>query len=215
MRRGEAVGLAGALATALAVVVVLGPDVAPVVDVLAPFADWLSGLGAERLLFASIGLVALSVLASVLVPGGERVVTDDGASERFERVLDRPPEGVASTAPRTAADLDAVVQRAVAGDDEAVSTVRDRLRELGTETLTRRTDDTGETPAERVESGTWTDDRTAAAFLADEAGPAFPLRSRLRLWLDPETERERRIRRTVAAVTSLADDEFTGGVGRD
>lgn len=215
MRLRYVAGAAGAVATGVAALAVAGPDLPGVGDALGSLSAALAGLGSRGLLLVSVGVAALSLLAAVLVPTGERVVTDDGAAERFERVLDRPPEGVTDAAPRTGGDVDGAIERFVAGDDAAVATVRDRLHELVTATLTWQegdgpgasasTDASGSArPSEQVATGAWTDDRTAAAFLADDLDPS--LRSRIRLWLDPEHERERRVRRTIRAVERLGED---------
>jgi len=97
----------------------------------------------------------------------------------------------------------------VGGDERAGEAVDERLRGLVVARLTREGYDRA--AADRaVATGGWTDDRTAAAFLAGEGGPVPTLGSRLRLWLDPESERERRIRRTVAALDDFADAEASG-----
>jgi len=62
--------------------------------------------------------------------------------------------------------------------------------------------------AVRTASGPTTE--LAAATLADD-GPTHSLWSRLRLWLDPESERERRFDRTVRATARLAGDDPAGG----
>ena len=210
MRLRSVAGAVGAIATGVAALAVAGPDLPGVGDALGSLSAALAGPGSRGLLLVSVGVAALSLLAAVLVPTGERVVTDDGAAKRFERVLDRPPEGVTDAAPRTGGEVDDAIERFVAGDDAAVGTVRNRLRDLATATLARREEsDAGPSASERVATGAWTDDRTAAAFLADDPAPS--LRSRVRLWLDPEYECERRVRRTVRAVERLgADVPLTG-----
>ncbi|MEF8853031.1 MAG: hypothetical protein V5A28_11550 [Haloarculaceae archaeon] len=212
MRLRAAVGAVGVLATAVAAVAVLGTALAPVGGALDPLVAALSGLGPRGLVLASVAVVALGFLVSLLVPGEERVLADDGGAERFEELLDRPPEGVARRAPRTGEALDDDVSRAVAGNDRALARVRERLGDLAVAVLARQNDGFEE-PAEVVATGAWTDDRTAAAFLAGPGGPVPAVRSRVRLWLDPETERERRIRRTADAIDALAADATPVGHG--
>lgn len=53
----------------------------------------------------------------------------------------------------------------------------------------------------RIERGTWTDDRVAAAFLADEGAVVLPLRTRLDEWL----RGDRFARHARAVVTELAE----------
>lgn len=57
---------------------------------------------------------------------------------------------------------------------------------------------------EAVRSGTWTDDRVAAAFLADES--RSPPRERRRAAIDPGAAFDRRVRRTLAAIEDIGDE---------
>ncbi|WP_436932767.1 DUF7269 family protein, partial [Halosimplex halobium] len=125
----------------------------------------------------------------------------------FAAVLaDEPETATAPEGTLAAGDLDESVERAVAGDERAREAVEDRLRRLAVARLTRTGRDR-EAADRAVAEGTWTGDRTAAAFLSGADGPVATLGSRLRLWLDPKGERERRIERTVAALDGLADPE--------
>lgn len=77
-----------------------------------------------------------------------------------------------------------------------------------------------EATAERaVETGTWTDDRVAAAFLAttDDA-PTFTVRERALAWLAPQRTLDRRVERTLDAIEAHADGYLTyrtPSTGRD
>lgn len=65
----------------------------------------------------------------------------------------------------------------------------------------------GESEARRaVATGTWTDDRVAAAFLASdpEAAPSFRTRERLLGWIAPRYTFESRLRHTVEAIERQA-----------
>lgn len=211
MRARDAVGVAGALVAFVGAVVAVSPSVATGTP-LAPVADAVAAVGAYPLMLAGGALVALSLVGSALVPSAERRLSDDGASERFERLVSRPPEAVVDGAPRTAAAFDATVERAVAGDEQSLERVRERLAGLTVAALDGRVDDqTTGTDDRRVATGTWTDDRTAAAFLAGPEGPSQTLAARIRHWLAPERERRRRIRRTVAAIQNPADRRNPGG----
>lgn len=84
---------------------------------------------------------------------------------------------------------DAVVDRLVDGAVRALETTR------GLDSRAAR---------EAVRSGTWTDDRVAAAFLADDLRQ--PQSERLRAAVDPGRAFERRVRRTLAAIDDLEDD---------
>lgn len=219
MTRGRtAVGALGAAATLAGATAVVRPGFA-LDGPLAGAVDALAGLDPRALSMAGVALVALSVLASALLPDGERPVAGEAAaSDRFDRALDDPPEAVQDAGPRTARALDVTIERAVAGDEAALDRVHERLADLVVAALAAETDPFAgtdpdpdpdpETEARRaVETGAWTDDRTAAAFLSGPEGPAPSLRSRLRLWLDPETERRRRVDRTVDAVETLGEGD--------
>ena len=204
------VGGIGALATALAALAVFGMELVPVERAVEPLVTALSGLGPQGFVLASVAVAVVGLAVSLLLPGGVRVLADDGAAERFERRLDRPPEGVTHAGLLTGGALDDDVARALAGDGGALAAVREQLRDLAETTIGDRVGDPA-AATDLVANGEWTDDRTAAAFLADGT-PTASLRSRLRLWLDPERERERRLRRTAAAIDRLADEHPTASV---
>lgn len=216
MRLRHAVGGVGALATLVGAVIVGLPSVATGTP-LSPLATSVSAIGAEPLLLGGGALVIVSLVASAIAPAGERVVDGDAAaSEGFERLVARGPEEVVDATPRTAGDLDAAVESAIGGDDDALDAVRERLANLVAAGLDDRpADDPGRSPAasETIATGTWTTDRVAGAFLGGPDGPAQSLTARVRHWLAPERERERRITRTVRAVERLHAGEGRPGEG--
>ena len=86
--------------------------------------------------------------------------------------------------------------------DEIAATARD---------VYATANDCDETVAERaVETGTWTEDRVAAAFLAtaDDA-PTFTVRERALAWLAPQRTLDRRVGRTLDAIETHADGYLT------
>jgi hypothetical protein len=94
--------------------------------------------------------------------------------DRVARWIDDPEYGGVEFRSRLREDAIAVVHATSAGDREA---------------------------AERaVETGTWTDDHIAAAFLGGEPAPGYPFRNRLRGWLRPDLAFEVRFERTVDAL---------------
>ncbi|MFB6073711.1 MAG: hypothetical protein ABEJ89_01715 [Haloarculaceae archaeon] len=189
-------GALGVLATLGAAVAVLAPDL---VASFLPAASL--GGDARRMLLLASGAVALLLLWL-----GHGSAGETPRSDAFDALADRPPEAVtAARGRRTAAELDARIGAAVAGDEEALSGVRDRLREAATTAYAGGAGVDRETARTVVLRGEWTGDETAAAFLAGEAGPAHSPADRLRLWLDPGSERERRIRRAVAATRALEE----------
>lgn len=200
-----ALGVVGVLATLLGVLSVLSPSVVAETEPLATLVGVVRGIDPRTLFVFGSAAVGLYVVVSAWRSPVDRLVGGDreGAA-RFEQALADPPETVvASDRTLTGNDFDAAVERAAAGDERAMDRVRDRLRGLAAARLVRagRPDDS---VGDAIASGEWTDDRTAAAFLSEDGGPVHSLRSRLRLWLDPKTERKRRVRRTVAAIESVS-----------
>ncbi|MFC5135436.1 MULTISPECIES: DUF7269 family protein [Haloferacaceae] len=102
--------------------------------------------------------------------GRERRSTDLGEPERRER------------AAVPGADFDATVARAASARRRrgraARDDVRSRVRAAAVRTVARERNCSRERAAELVEEGTWTDDRTAAAFLSRSA--SYPLRDQIR-----------------------------------
>ena len=129
-----------------------------------------------------------------------------GSATAFDVAIDSPPEDVTATESRLfAADIDAAIDDAVAGDDAAMDTVTERLAAAATTAYAVSTSTSQASASQAVRTGTWTDDAVAAALLS----PTEPqsLLARLRLWLDPESERRRRIRRTVDAIERMSGGE--------
>jgi hypothetical protein len=86
--------------------------------------------------------------------------------------------------------------------DEVAATARD---------VYATANDCDEATAERaVETGSWTDDRVAAAFLAtaDDA-PTFTVRERALAWLAPQRTLDRRVERTLDAIEAHTDGYLT------
>jgi len=198
-------GTLGALATVVGGLFVLAPDlllgIRPVRSAVLSLTT-----GPKAVMTAAAAIVGLYVLAAARSGSGTQVPTDTAAEERFDAAATKPPEAV--TADRrslTGAGLDADVAVAVADGGEPLRALRDLLRDLAVDASTddpRRTDEA----RRAVETGTWTDDPAAAAFLAGEDGPAPSLLSRVRLWLSPELERKRRIDAAMGAIEALQED---------
>ncbi|WP_135365471.1 DUF7269 family protein [Halosimplex halophilum] len=203
-----ALGGLGVLATLLGALAVAAPAAVAETAPLSALVDAAAAVGPRDLFVAGSAAVGLSLLrAAVGSRESELVGGSPAASRRFAAVLaDEPETATAPEGTLAASELDESVERAVAGDERARGAVEDRLRRLAVARLTRAGRDR-EAADRAVAEGTWTDDRTAAAFLSEADGPVAALRSRLRLWLDPERERERRIERTVAALDDLAESE--------
>ena len=80
--------------------------------------------------------------------------------------------------------------------DPGGDAVRARLRELAVAVQVQTGDRTRADAEAAVDSGAWTADPVAAAFLGDESVDV-PLRYRVRRWLAPRDETARRIQRTI------------------
>ncbi|SDQ26775.1 Yip1 family protein [Natronobacterium texcoconense] len=88
--------------------------------------------------------------------------------------------------------------------ERATAEVVERLDEGAIRTLRARRGLDRHSAREAVRSGTWTDDRVAAAFLSTDVGQ--PLEERLRGAIDPGKAFERRVRRTLSAIDEIGAD---------
>jgi hypothetical protein len=198
-------GTLGALATIVGAVLVLAPRLLLGVPQVRTAIASLTA-GPKAVMTAAATIVGLYVLATARSSPVGEVPTDTAAEQRFDAAATDPPETV--TADRrslTGAGLDADVQVAVADGGQPLRAVRDLLRGLAVDAYTddpRRTDEA----RHAVDTGAWTDDSHAAVFLAGDDGPTPSLLSRIRLWLVPERERERRIEATITAIERLQEE---------
>ncbi|QPV62075.1 hypothetical protein I7X12_15170 [Halosimplex litoreum] len=210
-----ALGGLGVLATLLGALAVAAPAAVAETAPLSTLVSAAASVGPRDLFVAGSAALGLSLLRAAVTSRESRLVSGSAAeSRRFAAVVaDEPETATAPDGTLAANEFAEAIERAVDGDDRALETVDERLRRLAVARLVREGMDC-ESADRAVAAGTWTDDRTAAAFLSEEDGPVATLRSRLRLWLDPARERERRIRRTVAALDEVAEsaaDEEPGG----
>ncbi|WP_265110093.1 DUF7269 family protein [Halosolutus halophilus] len=132
-----------------------------------------------------------------------------GPSSRGAMLEDDPPEaGVTRTDYRVGRETAQLLDTA-AGDwyrcwpSESTADVRRRLVDGATRVLTTKRGFAPEAAREAVESGTWTGDPVAAAFLADDLRQ--PVRERLHAAIDPGAAYQRRVRRTLAAIEAIDD----------
>jgi len=158
---------------------------------------WLARPGHDYLLAAGVG--AAIVLAGVGVATARSLSGFDGATPpRTEEVPAGRPSGM---------EVDRAISGGLGarahlrGDERAA--VRDRIRSAAVETLVRVEGCSRPEASQRVARGEWTDDRTAAAFLAEQ-GPGS-LGARLTDALPGGSRFQRRTERTVAAVLDLAE----------
>jgi len=195
-------GTLGALATVLGGLFVLVPGlVAP----MGPLGSVVQPLTEADPKAVMTGAAAVAGLYALIAARGRNdadgMVGVSGAERRFDAARTDPPEAVtADRRATTGAGIDADVRLAVTGGGRPLRAVRDLLRDIAVDAYA---DEQGVSEADArraVETGTWTDDPVAAAFLAGEDGPTVSLLSRVRLWLTPEQERRRRIDATLDAI---------------
>lgn len=194
-------GTLGTLITVVAAAAVFAPGVVRSVGPLAGVVDTLAEVDRRQLLLLT------SLVVGLFISAASWRATRSAKTERtaFEEATEGPPEAVTTARQRrTATGLEAEFDAAIDGDEEAIERVRDRLRETATAAYAQSAGCETSDARAVVRRGEWTEDRTAAAALADEDGPTHSLGSRLRLWLDPESERRRRFDSTVRAARRLA-----------
>jgi hypothetical protein len=152
------------------------------------------------LIGTGLGMITTGALIAWIVGNGS-----NPSDTAYDSAVESPPEyAQQSHGRRSAATVQAEVTDANAGDSEAMEAVVNRLREIAITTCAVSTGMSTDDATRSVTAGTWTDDRTAAAMLSgDESHSIF---ARLRLWLDPNSERERRIERTIEAIQRLGGE---------
>lgn len=207
-RRAAVLGTLGALLTVVSAGFAFVPDLLLAVGPVRDTVRALSGTDPTAVVLAATVVVALYVAVAARSSAGESSLAPrSDADRRFDGVATTPPEAVtADRRGRTAAALDAEVDAAVEFGGHRLASVRDVLARTAADVVADHRGTDPATAREAVETGTWTDDDVAAAFLAGEAGPTPALGSRIRLWLAPERERRRRIERTVDAIRALAGE---------
>jgi len=177
------------------------------VESVAPLANVQDALGGVEPTPVLAGLGALLTLYAALRawrPFGRSSRPVDGSpAARFAAYRERPPEFVyGDDRVRAASAMDRTVSSAVEGSADALDTTRHALRDTAVAVLEHADADD---PTAAVADGSWTDDRVAAAFLADDA--SYPLLSRLRSWVDPAAARERRVERALAAIENRRESD--------
>lgn len=187
---------AGVLFLFLGTLAAIEPALITGMPVLAHLNDFAAGLVLPVVLLAT----AIAIVGALLVGNW----TDAPTSDDGDGFAGASPSGVSiGRSPDRAsgpAGIDSQIERAVAGDRQAIEAVRERLRAL----VRDRYRDVQADGTEALRSGGWTRDDVAGRFLAVEDTSPEPWSDRLRLWLDPVGERRRRIARTVAAIESIA-----------
>ena len=150
-------------------------------------------------------LVGLLLLGVGVIRGAQRRLVHDPDEGRLRPDADRS----SATVSLTGSDLDRTVAEALGEIARTQSTapaeeVRERLRASAVETLLAFRDVDREAARTALETGTWTDDEIAAAFLSGPEGPSPPFLRRVYAWLYPRRAVEQRIERTVAELRTMA-----------
>lgn len=172
----------GVVFVALGVAVVVAPSVTDVVrlpDVPSVV------VGAFALLFAIAGFAARR--AVTFEDPETAAVRASGLEDRFEP-------------PRPGAEIDAELTEGPDATDVSARDVhvRERLRILAVRTLTDAEDLSVEEANERLQNGTWTDDRTAAAMFCDDVLP--PAEDVVATVAGIESAQERKVRHALAEI---------------
>lgn len=198
----------GVAALALGFAYTFSPEVVERVAPLVAFRSWTGGYSPSTLLTSIGGLLAgYAALAFWLPSMTLRDTKPDSPTERYRQAQTEPPEQVAAD-DRVAADalLSDALDDAVSGRGDAEA-ARRHVRETVHAALLQAGRDP-EAAAELLETGAWTDDTRAAAYLAEDAD--YSLASRLRHWLDAESEQARRLDAAVREATNVVDDATEG-----
>lgn len=172
----------------------------PAAGTAVPVSGAVEWFGSEYLLVGAVGAAALALVLTVLVAW---LVSGVDRTEPPE------PERV-PTGQRFGAEFDRLV-----ADDRRLRTrpflprnrVRERLREAAVRTVMRASGCSRSAARRRVDGGTWTGDREAAAFLGGEDGPSVSRRARIAAVLRAEAWSRRGARRAAAEIVRYADAE--------
>ena len=218
-----AVGVAGLAAVGFAAVLVVAPERVDGVLPVGALAEALP-LSEARLRAAVFGLVgALCGLwvAWTAGPDRTRTLTETRFAEpdaTFGALREDPPEH--ATAVRTVgATFDRRLERTAnaATDGRGEDEVRSEVRSLAVDVVAEVEGCATDEARERVDTGAWTDDEVAAAYVADREA-SLPLRRRLLAWLRPWRTTVNRVERSISAVEARMEtdvDATPGAEGAD
>lgn len=195
------VAVVGTLAVLTVAGIVVLPATVGELPALSGLERTLEGFGREALLLGLSALLSLYLLVAV------RSGSDEASDERFDRLRETQPEAATATEMTVVgAALDDAAASGVETGGREYERTRARLRESAAEAYALAADVSSEQAEAVIDRGIWTDHGTAARFLRGAETSAWPLTARLRLWLDPGAERERRITATVAALAALEEE---------
>lgn len=196
----------GVLALGLGLVYTFEPETAMQLPGLPVAKTALQGVDPGVLLTGVGGLISLYALLGAWASGlkSTQEPATDVSTSRYDDAQQLPPERVVDDDRTSIETLVTAELEAETLTEQGVSDARSVLRDTTQALLATTASD----PDRALETGSWTDTRLAAAFLGNDADHS--VWSRLRLWLDPERERARRVRVTAREVGALADESARG-----
>lgn len=188
----NALALVGGLTALLAFASVLGTPIPIPVD------SAVSAVGNDYQFVVAFGVAAGVVVLAIL---GQRTV--DGVTQST------PPEPERVTSgPAPGAEYDRYAKSGLGLKErlfgDGGEQVREELRETAVKTTMRAEDCDRETATERVETGSWTDDQEAAAFVGESVSSGIG--ARIGGALRGETGFQRGIQRTADAIDQKAEE---------
>lgn len=207
MRFRTLVGVLGVASLGTGALFMYEPTLAAEVPFLAQVKSTFQGVPPSKLLVGLGG--ALSVYAGVAAWSAGGVTYDsplNADTTRFGAAYEAPPEAVIDDDRVPVDALSGTAFERVGASRSNVATVQQELRATVRAALVLD----GRDPEPVIEAGTWTDTRLAAAYLSESDDVRPSVWSRLRMWLDIEQERARRLRVTQREVKRLVDDHVGG-----
>lgn len=186
----RAVQIGGLAVAAVTLLVATRPGLGGAV----PVDDAVAALGGDLVFVALFGALAVAFLLIALAWRGVRGLNQAAPPD---------PESVQSV-PLFGRDFDDEIDGSVGLRTRLFSdrpdALRERLRAAAIEAETASRGCSRASARERVLDGTWTDDRTAAAFLSDDAGPRPSITDRARAALHGKAWFQRGARRAAERV---------------
>jgi hypothetical protein len=161
-----------------------------------PVEAWVAMAGNDYVLLGAFGALSLLVLAVMLVRR---------AAGHVQQATPPDAENVRD-APRPGDEIDRYLRKWSVDNPETAEQIRDRLRTVAVWSLVRTSAVSRDAARQQVDTGAWTDDPVAGAFL--EAGGSGPsVRQRVLLALRGERWSQYGARRTVEALLDRFEEE--------
>ena len=186
-------GAVGIVAVGLGVGLILAPGLVAVgpINILSRALDTVGP--ANVLLVTGVGLVGYLAVGLRSPPATNEPSPFDSPAEAPE----------AHTSELAGGELEELFQSAIADGGESLEQARARLRRTATAVYADRMECSTEEARAAIERGEWCQDSLAAAVLSDRQ--SAPIGAQLRLFVLPDSERRRRIERSLAAIERLEE----------